>query len=134
MRKKILIIDDEPEFTKSVRLTLEARKIYEVCEVNNPVLALEVASNFMPDLILLDFVMPEIDGGDLYSEFKADPLLKHIPIVFLTAIVTNKEVCEHYGHINNLLFIAKPVCEENLVNVIEDLTKGREYVGTAQIG
>ncbi len=118
MRKrkpKILIVDDEASFTSLTRLTL---RDYEICEENNSSKALETARNFNPDLILLDVVMPDFDGGDLAAQFRADPALQSVPIVFLTAIVTEKETKKRqlFG---GYPFIAKPVTPEILVEKIE---------------
>ena len=121
MKRRILIIDDEPKFTKVVRLALEATESYEVRELNDPTMAVQVARDFSPDIILLDVVMPEIDGGDVLSLLSADPVLKNIPVIFVTAIVRKKEVEEHKGHIGGALFIAKPVTPKDLVQSIEEV-------------
>ena len=117
---RTLIVDDEPGFTKIVKLALEARQTYEVCEVNNPVEALQVAREFSPDVILLDIVMPELDGGDVLAQFKADPVLKDIPVIFVTATVRKREVNKHAGVIGGAFFIAKPVSAEGLIQCIEE--------------
>src|SRR3954468_4827361 len=114
-KHKILIVDDEASFTKLTRMTLSE---YEICEENNSGKALETARKFNPDLILLDVVMPDFDGGDLAAQFRADPALKDVPIVFLTAIVTEKET-EKRRLFGGYPFIAKPVTPENLAESIE---------------
>ena len=68
-KPKILIVDDEKGFTKVTRLSMNE---FEVCEENNPTRALETARSFQPDLILLDVVMPEMDGGDIAALIKAE--------------------------------------------------------------
>jgi len=118
MRKrkpKILIVDDEASFTRLTRLTLAD---YDICEENNSSRALETARKFNPDLILLDVVMPDFDGGDLAAQFRADPLLKRVPILFLTAIVTEKETKKRQVF-GGYPFIAKPVTPEGLIEKIE---------------
>lgn len=121
MRKKILIIDDEPGFTKIVKLTLEGRDSYEVRELNNPAMAVHVARQFSPDIILLDIIMPKFDGGDVISQLRNDPVLKKIPVLFVTATVLKSEVDAHQGHIGGEFFIAKPVSPEGLIRAIEGL-------------
>jgi len=118
--KKILIVDDEVAFTNIVKLTLEVNANYEVCAENDPLSALETARTFWPDLVLLDVIMPVLDGGEVYRELMADPLLKHIPIMFLTAIVRQKEVDEHNGMFGGRFFIAKPVSTHGLIKAIEE--------------
>ena len=82
-------------------------------EENTGVNALAVARDFRPDLILLDVVMPKIDGGDVAAKIKADPDLQKTPIVFLTAIISKREA-KSVGHIDGLPFISKPVSLEDL--------------------
>jgi CheY-like chemotaxis protein len=114
-KPKILIVDDEKGFTKLTRLTLPD---YEICEENNSAHALETARRFKPDLILLDVVMPEADGGDIAAQIRGDAILKRVPIIFLTAIVTEKET-EKRQLFGGYPFISKPVTPEKLVEEIE---------------
>ena len=114
-KPKILIVDDEKSFTKLTKLALSE---YEILEENNSARALETARKFQPDLILLDVVMPDFDGGDIAAQIHADPALKDVPIVFLTAIVTEKET-EKQQLFGGYPFIAKPVTPEKLVENIE---------------
>jgi len=118
--KKVLIIDDEVAFTNVVKLTLEGKEGYEVCVENDPRMAVATARKFWPDIIVLDVVMPELDGGEVHTQLKADPVLKHIPIIFLTAIVRKKEVDEHQGMIGGRFFLAKPVSTDALIGAIEE--------------
>ena len=123
-KQKVLVIDDEPGFTKYVKIMLESRKTYEVCEVNNSAQALEIAREFLPSVIFLDVVMPGLDGGDVHSRLKADPSLTHIPVIFVTAVVTSKEVIANRGHMNGLSFVSKPASVETLIRCIEEHTVG----------
>jgi CheY-like chemotaxis protein len=120
MKKKVLIIDDEIAVTTIVKLTLEGRGTYDVCVENDPRQAIATARKFWPDIIILDVVMPGLDGGEVHTQFMADPVLKHIPIIFLTAIVRKKEVEEHEGMIGGSYYLAKPVTADDLVRAIED--------------
>jgi putative two-component system response regulator len=118
MRKpRILIVDDEPGFTRLVKLVLQR---YEIREENEATRAFETAQHFRPDLILMDVVMPGIDGGNLAARMKGDALLKHIPIVFLTAVVSPKEAGRGPKHIGGYPFLAKPVSPDVLERCIED--------------
>lgn len=113
-KPKILIVDDEKGFTKLTRLAMTE---FEVCEENNATRALETAQSFQPDLILLDVVMPDMDGGDIAAQIKADPALKNVPIVFLTAIVTEKETATRQSF-GGYPFISKPITPEKLAENI----------------
>jgi len=90
---------------------------------NNSRMALAAAEEFHPDLILLDVVMPGMDGGDLASRLEASPQLKGVPIVFLTAAATKQEASARGGRIGGLPFLAKPV---NTAEVVRCLKK---YLG-----
>jgi len=117
-KKRILIVDDESGFTRLLRLTLEASGRFLVEEVNHGRQALAVARIFRPDIIFLDVVMPEIDGGDVATQFKADPELRTIPIVFLTAIVSSTEA-NRQSSIGGYPFLAKPVSVDAIEKAVE---------------
>src|SRR4030095_8282975 len=102
--RRVMIIDDEPGFTRLLKLTLEKTGGFNVLEINDGTRAWMAAREFAPDIIFLDVVMPEIDGGDVAQQIRSDPMLAHVPIVFLTAIVSAKEG----GHeIGGFPFLAK---------------------------
>src|ERR1019366_6230870 len=103
--------------------TLEARNGYEVCAENDSRGAIATARRFRPDIVLLDVVMPELDGGEVHTQLMADPILRRIPIMFLTAIVRQKEVDEHNGMIGGSFYIAKPVSAVGLIEAIEEHTR-----------
>jgi len=114
-KKRILLIDDEPSFTRMLKLNLEETGAYEVRAENKGTQALAAARQFKPDLILLDVVMPDISGGDVASQIEADKIVKDIPIVFLTAAAKK----EDEGIIAGRDFIAKPVTVEEVIECIE---------------
>jgi DNA-binding response OmpR family regulator len=120
MKKKILVVDDEPSLTHMVRRGLEAKGNYLVMEENSGSRALMAARNFKPDLVLLDVMMPDVDGGSIASEFAESDDLKHVPIVFLTAIVTKAETRPAGTVIGRHTFLAKPVNLDDLITCIED--------------
>ena len=122
-KKKILIVDDEVMFTNAIKLAFGRKKDYEICVENDPRMAIDAARKFAPDVIILDVIMPEMDGGAVHSLLMADPNLRHIPIIFLTAIVRQKEVDEHSGVIGGSYFIAKPVDADGLSNAIENYVR-----------
>ena len=106
-KKRILVVDDQPANTRLLKLHLE--KTYEVREENNPKVALSAAESFQPHLILLDVMMPGVDGGEVASRIQESPKLKDVPIVFLTAAVTKREVDAGEGRLGGFPFLAKPV-------------------------
>jgi two-component system, OmpR family, response regulator len=108
-KKRILVVDDEPSITRLMKLNLEQTGGYEVATENVSRTALATAEQFRPDLILLDVMMPDLDGGNLASAIQASPKLKGVPIIFLTAAVTREEVRKRRGLVGGLPFLAKPV-------------------------
>jgi CheY-like chemotaxis protein len=108
-KKRILVVDDEASVTRLLKLNLEQTNQYVVRTANDANAALTAAATFRPHLILLDVLMPGMDGGELAGRFKADPELESVPIVFLTAIATKTDVRRAGGQIGGLPFLAKPV-------------------------
>lgn len=118
-KKRILLIDDEPDFTSLLKLNLEKTGAYELREENRGEHALTAAREFKPDLILLDVMMPNLHGGEVAAMLKGDEALKDTPLVFLTAVVSKEEAKESKGMIGGHPFIAKPVSLEQLMVSIE---------------
>lgn len=86
MAKKILVIDDEPELVKAVEVRLKTSG-YEVEVAYDGSAGIAKAEEIKPDLILLDIVMPKMDGYEVCKRLKDDPETKDIPIIVLTASV-----------------------------------------------
>jgi CheY-like chemotaxis protein len=114
-KKRILAVDDRANNTLLVRLYLERTEEYLVREENHAEAALAAAEEFHPHLILLDVMMPGMDGGELAAAFKANPKMKDVPIVFLTGAVTRAEVEARHGGSGGYPFLAKPLILEELV-------------------
>jgi CheY-like chemotaxis protein len=115
-KKRIFIVDDESGFTKLIKITLEKTGRYIVREENDGTQAWLAAREFKPHIIFLDIVMPKIDGGDVAQQIRSDPSLENVPIIFLTAIVSQKETDQTIG---GFPFIAKPVSLEAITECIE---------------
>ena len=120
--KRILVIDDEPSITRTMKVNLERTGAYEVRAENHSDRALTTAHQFQPDLIFLDVMMPEMDGGAVAEQFKADPDLRKVPLVFLTAIVSRQETGVNGANIGGHTFIAKPLNLDALTRCIEERT------------
>jgi len=121
-KKRILVVDDEASITRTMKVNLERTGAYTVRTENQAARAVAAAREFRPDLILLDVMMPEIDGGEIAAEIKADPDLQSVPIIFLTAIVSKQETGGEYLKSGGQTFIAKPVNLDLLVQCIEEAT------------
>ena len=124
--KRILIIDDDKNLTDMVKINLMATGKYEVMVENRAPQAMATARQFEPDLILLDYVMPGLDGGDISSRLHQDPKLCRVPIIMVTALVSYAEMgpdgtSSRCGH----LMLAKPVRFQNLLKCIEKQLAGQ---------
>ena len=118
-KKRILLIDDEPNVTQLLKVCIEKLGAYEVREENRGERALAAARAFKPDLILLDVMMPAMDGGQVAAQLKADEKLKDTPVVFLSAVVAKEEAEKHQGMIGGRPFIAKPASPEEIMVAIQ---------------
>ena len=118
-KKRILVVDDEPGMTRMLRRNLESTGRYEVRTENSGEAALPAARDFHPDFILLDVMMPGVDGGEVAARLKEDKVLQNVPVVFLTAIVKQEETAPTGSNIGGCEYLAKPVKTEDLVACIE---------------
>jgi two-component system OmpR family response regulator len=118
-KKRILVVDDRVSDTRFVKLALESTNEYVVREENNANAAISAAEEFQPHLILLDVMMPGMDGGELANCLRANPKLQAVPIVFLTAAVTKGEVDAGSGWVGGAPFLAKPVLMSEMTACIK---------------
>jgi CheY-like chemotaxis protein len=118
-KKRILVVDDEVSITRLLKLNLEKTNNYEVREENFGARAVEAAREFNPDLILLDVMMPDMDGGEVASDLRGDPALRKKPVVFLTAAIKKEELGGPEGKVGGRTYIAKPLNVQGVINVIE---------------
>ena len=106
---RILYVDDEPDIREVACLSLELDPDFEVrsCGSGAEALALLEGGTWLPDLILLDVMMPGMDGPTTFGELRARPALAAIPVVFITARTQSYEV-ERFLKLGALGAIAKP--------------------------
>jgi DNA-binding response OmpR family regulator len=84
-RKKILLVDDDPDLVEAMKIILE-NKSYDVAVAHDGKEGLKKVETEQPNLIILDVMMPEIDGYEMCAKLKSDPQYGHIPILLLTAV------------------------------------------------
>ncbi len=117
--KKILLIDDEEDFCFFVKKNLEKTGEFQVLTATKGEEGINLARNKNPDLILLDIVMPRVSGPDVAEALLNNSETKQIPLIFLTAIVTEEEIGdESIKEIGGHPFIAKPVDAKELASSI----------------
>ena len=116
--RRVLIVDNDRDSTHLVKVLLEKTGRYLVFEENDSIRAYLSARNFRPNVVLLDVVMPERDGGEIAAQIRADPELQNTPIIFLTALVTRAEAKTGL-HIDGHPFLAKPISIPEVIEAIE---------------
>lgn len=89
--KCVLCVDDEEDIQSIIRISLERLGGIKSHFCTDPRQAMAMAREVKPDVILLDFLMPGLDGATLFKRLRADPELAAIPVVFLTAVMTGPD-------------------------------------------
>ncbi len=120
MAKKILAVDDEAEVLSLLEKRLVAAG-YEVVTATNGKDAIAIAKRDLPALIVLDILMPGMDGSETAAKLQDDPKTRNIPVLFLTCLFTKRE--EHLeGHeVGRNFFVAKPYEPQELLSEISKL-------------
>ena len=118
-KKRILIVDDEEDLRKMLRFRLEAVG-YEVYEASDGQIGLDMARSNNPDLIILDLMLPKIDGFKICRMLKFDERYRHIPIIMFTARA-QKEDEEIGKEMGADAYVVKPFEPEALLKKIKEL-------------
>ncbi|MCP4137068.1 MAG: response regulator [bacterium] len=117
--KKILVVDDQPNLIKIVSIKLK-KLGYQVISAENGQMGLEKCKSELPDLIIMDIMMPVMDGFTAAAKIKEDPDTKNIPLVFLSAKGQEQDRIQA-RELGAVDFIGKPFSPKVLVQRIEKL-------------
>ncbi len=119
-QKRVVCIEDEPEMIDLVRLIL-GRKGFKVIGANGGIEGLEIVRREKPDIILLDLMMPDMDGWEVYQQIKADTELRAIPVVVVTAKAQSidKVLGLHIAKVDD--YITKPFGPQELLESVEKI-------------
>ena len=118
MAYKILVVDDEPSIVRLMEFIL-ARQGHEMLAAVNGEEALEKIRLHKPDLVLLDIMMPRIDGYEVVRTLRADPATATLPIIMLSAKAQEEDIRKGVGvGVNE--YITKPFSPDHLVHVVAD--------------
>ena len=121
MQKKILVVEDEESLLKLESILLTT-KGYLVQGVTTGLAALEAIDEEMPDLVLLDVMLPKMDGFEVCSRIKQNPATKHIPVILLTAKKTPEDISR--GHeVGADQYVTKPFKSAMVMDTIANLLK-----------
>jgi DNA-binding response OmpR family regulator len=117
---RVVCIEDEPEMIDLVRLIL-GRKGFTVIGADGGIEGLETVKRERPDIVLLDLMMPDMDGWEVYQQIKADPELREIPIVVVTAKAQSidKVLGLHIAKVDD--YITKPFGPQELLESVEKI-------------
>ena len=118
--QRILFIEDEPEMIDLIRLIL-SRRGYEVQGANGGKEGIELVRREKPDLVLLDLMMPDMDGWEVYQQMKADEATRDIPVIVVTAKAQSidKVLGLHIAKVDD--YIAKPFSPQELLTSVEEV-------------
>jgi DNA-binding response OmpR family regulator len=120
--KKILVVDDDPDIVEIVESWLTTNK-YEVYTAHSGAEGLGKCRLIRPDAVILDLMMPDMDGSTVAYEMKDDPNTSNIPVIFLTGAVKASEVPKSHK-IGGQYFLAKPFKGEELLKMLEIVLAG----------
>jgi len=117
-KKCILCVEDEPEMIDLIRLIL-ARRGFDVIGAGGGKEGLESIRKELPDLVLLDLMMPDMDGWEVYQQMKAEEKTRNIPVIVVTAKAQSidKVLGLHIAKVDD--YIAKPFSPQDLTNSVE---------------
>ena len=111
--KKILIVDDDEVFLKMLEKTLISSG-YSVSQATNGKDAIDIAKRWEPHLIILDIMMPEMDGGEAAMALEKDPVTQNIPIIFMTSLLEKQDENKlTYSQMRS--YMAKPYNKDELL-------------------
>lgn len=116
---RVLIVDDEPNIVLAIEFLLQ-HEGYMTQKAYNGIQALETATTFLPDIIVLDVMMPGLDGFETARQIRQNPALENTKIIFLTAKGTERDKEAGYAH-GAEYYMVKPFDNEELVTVVGEM-------------
>ncbi|NJO80891.1 MAG: response regulator [Cyanobacteria bacterium RM1_2_2] len=120
MNKRILIIDDEPDIREATQVCLELAKGWEVLTAGSSAEGIEKAAAEQPDVVLLDVMMPDMDGLATFQQMQANPSTRNIPVILLTAKAQPADR-RHYLQLEVAAVITKPYDPLTLADQIAEI-------------
>lgn len=124
-KKRIFIVDDSPVILRSIKKLLDPQ--YDVFISTSGEQALKMIPTKKPDLILLDYEMPGMDGRETFEAILQNDDMKHIPVIFLTSMANRQQI---YDAVSSIPagYILKPPNRDELLDTIEDVFKGKNVL------
>ena len=119
LAQKILVVDDDPYILMSLEFLMK-KNGYNVLVARNGTEAMEIVKEFLPDIVLLDIMMPDVNGYEICKYIKSTKKLSHSKVVFLSAKSTEADMQKGYD-LGASLYISKPFSTRLLVKQIKEL-------------
>ena len=116
MAKKILILDDNEDILEMIKIALEDEGHEVECMINTNDIY-KTISHTKPDLLIVDYILPGINGGELCHQVKTNPKTEHIPVIMVSG---HQRVLQSLGTYGADVFIAKPFSLEDIVNNVNN--------------
>jgi two-component system response regulator VicR len=118
--KHIVCIEDEPEMIELIQLILN-RRGFEVLGASGGKEGIKMVRELLPDLVLLDLMMPDMDGWEVYQQMKSEESTRNIPVIVVTAKAQNidKVLGLHIAKVDD--YIAKPFGPQELIDSVEKI-------------
>jgi DNA-binding response OmpR family regulator len=118
--RKIVCVEDEPEMIELIQLILN-RRGFEVLGAPGGKEGLKMVREILPDLVLLDLMMPDMDGWEVYQQMKSEEATRNIPVIIVTAKAQNidKVLGLHIAKVDD--YIAKPFGPQELIDSVEKI-------------
>ncbi len=116
---KILVVDDEKDLAKFIQLILSEDTSFDVITVSDSSKVLPTVLEWKPNLILLDIIMPGLQGNEIAEQIQESSELEGIKIIFITALVKKYEVNEN-GVIGGRRFLTKPIDADSLLLAVRE--------------
>lgn len=120
--KKIMLVDDSAVVLRNIKNILEPK--YQVFVTTSGRQALSAIPEKEPDLVVLDYKMPELDGGAVFEEMQKDEYMKNIPVIFLTS-VSDSQTIQSILKLRPAGYILKPPDQEKVLDTIQKVLKGK---------
>lgn len=122
--RKVVCVEDEPEMIELIRLILSRHQVQVIGAIGGQE-GIEKITSVRPDLVLLDLMMPEMDGWEVYQKMKASEELRDIPVIVVTAKAQNidRVLGLHIARVDD--YITKPFGPQELVESVERLLRDR---------
>jgi len=120
-RPKILIVDDDPAVTELLELKLDP--LFEVRATNNPREVQAIARALQPQVVVCDIDMPVMDGGEVCRRLREDPSTAHIPVLYLTGMVSPAEVVDMGGEVGGRPGVSKNAQVQEIARRIQEVMR-----------